>query len=137
MNVVEPCAGDGAIASHFPQCRAYDIDPAYGHPVADARTAQYEQPVDAFITNPPFAHAMEILRNLHRQAPCVVMLLRLSFLEPTYDRGPYLAAIPPRTIVVVPRISFTGDGRTDTVTCAWMIWDKQPFCIVVEPRSER
>jgi hypothetical protein len=64
------------------------------------------------------------------------MLLRLSFLEPTRERGPWLAANPPDLVIVLPRISFTGDGKTDSVTCAWMIWDKdiKDRGIVVSPR---
>lgn len=30
---------------------------------------------------------------------------------------------PPTRVYVCPRTSFTGDGRTDSVTCAWMIWE--------------
>jgi len=55
----------------------------------------------------------------------VAMLLRLSFLEPTAKvnpRGPWLAECPPSRLIVLPRCSYTGDGRTDSVTTAWMIW---------------
>jgi hypothetical protein len=52
------------------------------------------------------------------------MFLRLSYLEPVRNRGAWLAAHPPTGLIVLPRISFTGDGQTDTVTCAWMVWDK-------------
>lgn len=55
----------------------------------------------------------------------VAMLLRLSYLEPTKDRGHWLNDHPPTQMIVLPRISFTGDGKTDSVTCAWMIWHKQ------------
>lgn len=54
------------------------------------------------------------------------MLLRVSFLEPCNDRAEFLAAHPPR-LFVLPRISFTGDGKTDNVTCAWYVWDKEAF----------
>jgi hypothetical protein len=27
-------------------------------------------------------------------------------------------------MLILPRISFTGDGKTDSVTVAWVIWDK-------------
>jgi hypothetical protein len=53
------------------------------------------------------------------------MLLRLSYLEPTEDRGAWLNSHPPTDLIVLPRISFTGNGKTDSVTCAWIVWRKQ------------
>ena len=40
------------------------------------------------------------------------------------DRGAWLNEHPPTTLIVLPRISFTGNGKTDSVTCAWMVWEK-------------
>lgn len=81
------------------------------------------------ITNPPFNRAAEIVRLAHeftlRQSlGGVAMLLRLSFLEPCDNRGDWLSLHPPTDVIVLPRISFTGDGRTDNVTCAWLVWRK-------------
>ena len=56
----------------------------------------------------------------------MAFLLRLSFLEPTLTRREFLRANPPKRVIVLPRISFTGDGRTDSVTCAWLIWTTGP-----------
>lgn len=28
-------------------------------------------------------------------------------------------------IHIMPRVSFTGDGKTDSSTCAWMVWDQR------------
>jgi hypothetical protein len=50
------------------------------------------------------------------------MLLRLSYLEPCNNRAEFLSVNPP-SLIVLPRISFTGDGKTDNVTCAWFVWD--------------
>jgi len=85
------------------------------------------RPIDYVVTNPPFVAAMPILKRAYERAGCgVAMFLRLSFLEPTidgdYPRGAWLAQHPPDDLIVLPRISFTGDGATDSVTCAWMIW---------------
>lgn len=79
------------------------------------------------ITNPPFSHAAEIVRHAFEftrgvRAGGVAALLRLSFLEPCDNRGPWLGAHPPSDVIVLPRISFTGDGKTDNVTCAWFVW---------------
>ncbi len=143
VQICEPCAGDGAMAKLFPKCWAYDIDPALGHVVADATRVTYDKRVDSFVTNPPFNQAFEILKNLRRQQKhggLVALFVRLTFLEPTEDRGPYLAENPPDHIVVCPRISFTGDGKTDSVTCAWMIWHGQgyflPTGISVLPKTK-
>lgn len=104
------------------------------------------------IMNPPFKHAMSFVRyavqaygitktyydgdKKSKVYGSVAALLRLSFLEPTKERGPWLAENPPDLVIVLPRISFTGDGKTDSVTCAWMIWDKAIWNkgVIVSPR---
>lgn len=108
-----------------------DIDPSRGaHLSLDAARAESWAafPRTAWVvTNPPFAQAMEIVklaREFTRRQTLggVAVLLRLSFLEPTDARGEWLSSYPPDALLVLPRISFTGDGRTDSVTCAWMVW---------------
>lgn len=81
---------------------------------------------DWVITNPPFNQAAKIVPLAHKYAQRgIAMLLRLSFLEPVEDRGAWLNANPPTGMIVLPRISFTGNGKTDSVTFAWMVWDKR------------
>jgi hypothetical protein len=53
----------------------------------------------------------------------------MSYLEPVENRGVWLNEHPPTTLIVLPRISFTGDGKTDNVTCAWMVWRKDPTAL--------
>ncbi len=90
------------------------------------------------ITNPPFNQAFDILKVSLEAGNCVAFLLRLSFLEPTFERGMFLAENPPNKILVLPRISFTGDGKTDSVTCAWLIWDQSDESWVrVVPKEEK
>jgi hypothetical protein len=136
--VFECCVGDGAMSSVLlkePGVSVFtnDVDterPADLH--GDAASFPFWSKVDLtrdkfdwVVTNPPFSQAMEILSNAHTYAKRgVAMLLRLSFLEPTEDRGSFLNSNPPDQLIVLPRISFTGDGKTDSVTCAWMVWDK-------------
>lgn len=80
-------------------------------------------PVDWVVTNPPFAAAMPILQYAVAHARVgVALYLRLSFLEPTRACGPWLEAHPPTRVLVLPRHSFSGDGKTDSVTGAWMVW---------------
>jgi hypothetical protein len=133
--LVEPCVGDGDIVKAFPDCWWYtcDIDTTKNPKlIADmtnsfrwhdikSRATTYKVGV---ITNPPFSHAYEFIAGALLIGCPVAALLRLSFLEPTKKRGMFLSNNPPDLVIVLPRISFTGDGKTDSVTCAWMIWDK-------------
>jgi hypothetical protein len=131
--VSEPCVGAGDISDVLRACHGRirkvwtnDIDTtraADEH--ADARTAQSLYGwSDWVVSNPPFSDAMEITRLAVEHARVgVAMLLRLSFLEPTEDRGQWLEDHPPTHLIVCPRISFTGDGKTDSVTTAWFVWE--------------
>ncbi len=130
----EPCNGDGAISnilSTLGTITTADIDlikdPMY---ILDARKEwpHYgNECYDWVVTNPPFNCAYEIVSNLLNHRDNILkgfaLLLRLSFLEPTNERADFLRYCPPSDIIVLPRASFTGDGKTDSVTCAWMVWD--------------
>lgn len=77
---------------------------------------------DWVVTNPPWnlascisQHAMEHARS------GVALLLRLSFLEATKERQ-WLKRNPPKSLIVLPRISFNGTGQTDSVCPAWFLW---------------
>lgn len=137
--VVEPCAGDGAIADclypYFQYVHTLDIDPTRKvDKIYDARylTVSSEE---AVITNPPFNQAIEIVQNFVQSGAKSAFLLRLSFLEPTFARGKWLQENPPAGLIILPRISFTGDGKTDSVTCAWMVWNMRPFGVIVHPKT--
>jgi hypothetical protein len=124
-SVLEPCAGDGSLVEPLRRwgyaVRTNDIRGGN-----DARTWAFPQ-VSWVITNPPFSDAQAIIENaLKRVGVGVACILRLSFLEPTFDRLSFFAAHPPTGLIVLPRMSFTGDKRTDSVTCAWVVWQKQP-----------
>lgn len=138
-SVLECCAGDGAIAdalggqgSTVGGVWRNDIDPGWNDldfncDVADPRTwdVLHVRRFDWVITNPPFNQAAQIVPLAYEHSGFgIAMLLRLSYLEPVRDRGEWLNAHPPSKLIVLPRISFTGNGKTDSVTCAWMIWDK-------------
>ena len=137
----EPCNGRGDISkmletvSHASNVYTADIDPtlpgfATRHRVVDARKGWSDflpEMINWVVTNPPFNCAYEILENIvnHRDniKEGFAFLLRLSFLEPTVDRANFLSVVPPTKLIVLPRVSFTGDGKTDSVTCAWMVWE--------------
>jgi hypothetical protein len=144
--VFECCVGDGAISKVLEQepgvsVVTNDIDRAHkAHYYGDASSVDFwndnfwnqDNGIDWVVTNPPFNAAAEIVPTAFTFAKRgIAMLLRLSFLEPTEDRGSFLNTFPPTDLIVLPRISFTGDGKTDSVTCAWMVWDKQSVGTVV------
>lgn len=133
VSFLEPCNGKGAISkvldSHIinSDIQTNDIDikqeADYHFDAVRKQVWQNFKPVNWVITNPPFSSAFPILDNAYTHAKIgVAFLLRLSFLEPTYDRQEFLDEHPPHKLIVLPRISFTGDGKTDSVTAAWFIW---------------
>lgn len=78
---------------------------------------------DWIVTNPIFLSAHKILPLAVKHAKIgVAFLLRITYLEPCEGRGLWLSELPPDGLIVLPRISFTEDGGTDSATCAWMVW---------------
>lgn len=135
--VVEPCAGTGAITVALTRrlCHVLtnDLDPGFVTDYhEDATDVVFwdelvlpHAPVWA-VTNPPFSYAQPILERALATCDNVAFFLRLSFLEPTFNRSLFfLRHGCPDRLIVLPRISFTGDGKTDSVTCAWMIWSSE------------
>lgn len=133
--VLEPCSGRGAIADALKQAGCDlltndldDAQPSMLHYDATNETfwevmksigVQY----DWVVTNPPFDCAFDLLKHaLKHTRRGVAVLLRKTFLEPTLERGPWLAEHPPTRILGLPRIKFRGKG-TDSVSCDWMIWE--------------
>lgn len=146
VSILEPCSGDGALAralvlNGYKFVWRNDLDQTrMAHTHQDARTFNFSSKTELAVTNPPFNQAFDILKNLHPQMNAIALLLKLTFLEPTKDRGPWLAKNPPNKLIVLPRHSFTGDGKTDSVTCAWMIWDKYlsgENAVVIVPKKEK
>ena len=134
-DILECCSGAGDITStlrkKFDRVVTNDID--------STRDTDYhfdlstpigwlgitEKP-DWIVTNPPFCHAPGMVPLAYANSSVgIAMLLRLSFLEPCLNRAEFLVNHPPTQLIVLPRISFTGDGGTDSMTCGWMIWDKR------------
>lgn len=146
--IYEPCVGDHSILNALPKYigRRFsnDLNPAcladtHGDASTDAPWLALKDlapdGIDWVITNPPFTNPipMEILkRGLLIARKGVILMLRISYLEPTKDpkkhpRGPYLSVTPPNKYLVMPRHSFTGNGSSDSATTAWMIWSKNPL----------
>lgn len=138
--VLDPCDGGGAISDSFipahnrgiSQLLRNELYPAAGRDYDYQRDAAkadlwldlVHSGIDWIVMNPPFNSALDMLRFAIPMADVgVAALLRLSFLEPTKERGPFLKQYPPTKLIVLPRISFVGKGN-DSVTCAWVIWER-------------
>lgn len=137
--ILECCSGDGAIADvleTMTEVKVWRNDIVDSMPRLDwakdatDRFAWYQMTehhtVSWIVSNPPFSHAPQIIPLAYEHAAIgIAMLLRLSYLEPVENRGAWLNEHPPTQLIVLPRISFTGNGKTDNVTCAWMVWEKR------------
>ncbi len=154
-NILELCSGEGDIANalrgslgengnRITRIYTNDIDPLMNagyhydatNPIVYNPNGQFPclPPIDWHVTNPPFSEAAKIIPLAYEHARVgIAMLLRLSYLEPCtksknskfVKRGFWLAQHPPTDLLVLPRYSYTNDGKTDSVTCAWMVWDKR------------
>lgn len=132
QSVLDCCSGNGEISDILKEkgirTMTNDMDwskNADFHFQAGIPASWPDEQFDFVITNPPFSSAYPITTTAYTKARIgIAMLLRLSFLEPTYDRQDWLDRNPPNLLIVLPRISFTGDGKTDSVTVAWMVWNK-------------
>ena len=124
----EPCAGDGAISSYYPEIvLASDIHPmGEGIEVMDVLNCPKPDHVDAVITNPPFVAAYEILdRALFEWKIPALFLIRVEPLS-TQKRIKYTKHLW-RENIVSSLVNFkTKDGRVvhgnGTMRCAWCLF---------------
>lgn len=134
-NVFECCSGEHHITNvlrTLPKTNVYtnDINPNceadYHVDLTQGKSwDQVGERPNWIVTNPPFKYAVPIVKGAYKHTTDgIAMFLRLSFLEPCENRKEFLKKHPPTNIIVLPRMSFTGNRSSDTVTCAWMIWDK-------------
>ena len=135
--ILEPCAGEKhlvqAMKDYDVRARFYTNDMDAAMPTQLHRDAtklifwtefvkHIAQP-DWIITNPPFSIAPILIQYALKYClQGVAFLLPINFLEACRDRT-FLVKNPPTGLTVLPRYSFTQDGRMDTKTCAWFIWD--------------
>lgn len=137
FDVIEPCAGDGAIvrvleAERCGPVLTNDLDTSRGtlwHLDATRRASWGQfmarkrpcRPVWG-VTNVPFDVADTIVPLAVEHLPYFATILRLSWLEPTERRARFLREHPPSNLIVLPRHDFKGRGSTDSVTSAWFVW---------------
>lgn len=136
-----PCVGDGSLmrrlAERRPDLRfvTNDIDATKRADFClDARWAEswntmltLKQAPDWVVENFPFNVEHRIVPHAYQAArKGVVAMARVSYTEPTRDRGPWLAEHPYQKRITLQRHSFTGNGKTDTATTDWLVWAKVP-----------
>lgn len=134
--IIEPCVGRGAIIDLLDINGVWMLNDLNKRRVAHrhldatkarswrelathARNERYEWG----ITNPPFRRMLPIVRLMLRHCQNVAVLARLSFLEPTRDRGLFWKRwAAAAEVILLPRHSFTGNGKSDNQTCVWLVW---------------
>lgn len=144
--ICEPCSGTNDLANVIERATnrkimTNDIDPdmpalLHGDAADPSSKVWHGQHYNWVITNPPFNAAAEIMRCAWDCTDNLVVLLRLSFFEPTKDRASLLRNLSNHMFLFAPvgqtRPQFrfginpkTGKKySTDSVTVAWCGWSK-------------
>ena len=135
--ILECAVGGWAIAAPL-ELEGYrvitnDIDPEvpadYHEDIASAAAWQTLPACDWVITNPPFNVLNGALPLMYDNCnKGLALFVRKSITEPTFARQDWLQAHEQHLaqIIFCPRVSFTGDGKTDSSSCDWYIWKKSP-----------
>jgi len=85
---------------------------------------------DVVITNPPFNLAQEIITKsleVVQDSGYVIMLLRLNFFGSKARKAFWDKQMPIRAYVHHRRMSFTDDGKTDSIEYMHCVWQKGNF----------
>lgn len=94
---------------------------------ADYLTYDCKNKYDVIITNPPFSLALPIIKkalNDVKNNGFVIMLLRLNFLEGKSRFNFWQQNMPKYIFVHHKRMSFTDDGKTDSIAYAHYCFQK-------------
>lgn len=140
--LLEPCVGTGRIVQQtklwVPDARwiTNDIDRSFeADTYEDATTDAYwqrfgttEERPDWVISNPPFSDAFDIVIRAYEVAKfAVAMLLRITWPEPTEERGDWLEEHPPTWEIKMRRWKFQRSSKSqDNATACWFVWIKDP-----------
>lgn len=141
--VLCPCVGDGSLMRQLETRRpalafiTNDLDP---HKAADFHldmtvADSWHRIVQAVgarpawvVENYPFNVEHRIVPYALQAAQCgSIAMARVSYCEPTKDRGPWLRTHPYDKRITLERHSFTGNGSTDSATTDWLVWAKVPL----------
>ncbi|WP_107571897.1 hypothetical protein [Clostridioides difficile] len=82
---------------------------------------------DVIITNPPFSISLDIINkalNDVKEGGFVIMLLRLNYLGGKVRQRLWESNMPKYVFVHNKRMSFTDDGKTDSIEYAHFVWKK-------------
>lgn len=136
--VLECSAGDGAIAKPLSDQGLpvwtndinEELETDYHYDITDPNCWLWQKQVkfDWIVTNPPFTAINEMLPLAFDHCKRgLALYVRNSVTEPTYKRQVWLKQHEDHLaqIIFCPRVSFTGDGKTDNCSCNWYIWTKQ------------
>ena len=85
---------------------------------------------DTIITNPPFKIARDIIEKaLHdvNEGGFVIMLLRLNYFGSQKRFDLWTKQLPKYCFVHHKRMSFTDDGKTDSIEYCHMVWEKGSY----------
>jgi type I restriction-modification system DNA methylase subunit len=136
--LIDPCCGDNRMVDLFRQeypelgIITNDKDTttqAMFHLDSAEKEFWENVPEDKYnlvVTNPPFSQAASILYHALGKSERAVILTRITFLEGASYRLEFLQHIQKRlSVVVLPRLSFTDDGKTDSATSILLIVNAQ------------
>jgi hypothetical protein len=131
LAIWDPCCGDCAFVDAAMEAWGTSW-PVYGTDLSSnpPRNFLHDDPPGAcslIVSNPPFLLAEQFVRRalpLVREGGHVAFLLRLSFLAgqrraAMYEEHPLRYLIP-----IIPRPSFTPDGKTDASEYAVFVWQR-------------
>lgn len=138
-----PCVGDGSLLTRLVHNRP-DLGPYTTNDLDVTKTADFHlhagsqvlwdrlksecSEIDWVVENPPFNEEIDILKLAWKHCiKGVAFMSRISFTEPTRERGQWLKDHPYQKRITLERYSFTQTGRTDSTTTDWLIWSKIPL----------
>jgi hypothetical protein len=136
--VWEPACGPGSIVT-VPRKAGHTVFASdlvdYGCPDSQSRMdflMEWAAPagVEAIVTNPPYRLAVEFVAHALELVPCVVMLLRLAFLESERRSGILDSGKLARVHVfrnrlpMMHRHNWAGPKASNAIAFAWFVFDR-------------
>lgn len=133
---LDPCAGgdkdhkmsyaDTIVEEFGARVMSIDIrEDSQAEMKADYLTYKIDEKPDVIISNPPFFLAQEFIEKALEDVAkggYVVFLLRLNFLESKARKTFFENNMPERIYVHHKRMSFSNDGKTDSVAYMHCVW---------------
>ncbi len=90
--------------------------------------------VNWVISTPPYSKAPTIIPLAYEKVKTgIIMLLKLSYLEPCQDRVEWLIEQPPTKLICIPQILSSNKRDSDSTALAWFVWLKDPSIKIRQP----